>query len=112
VISFRTEMVVDHIENDSDTMLMCCIDEAAHIIRPTIGMGRSKVIDPIVAPVAIPRELRHRHDLNHRHTKVTDGWQLTCERLPGSFRSVGADMDLVDNCLVGRNTAPILISPG
>ena len=38
IIAVRTEMVVDHVENDRETALMRCIDQSAQFVRLTVDV--------------------------------------------------------------------------
>ena len=64
VIPFRPEMVVDDIQSHSQTTLMARIDKSFEAFRTTVRILDSERVYAVIAPVAIPRELSDRHDLN------------------------------------------------
>lgn len=63
-ITLRPEMVVDHIQDDSDAMSVTGIDELLQFARTTVGILNGKGEYAIVAPVAISRELVNGHQFD------------------------------------------------
>src|SRR6476661_6974326 len=51
IIAVRTEMVVDHVENDSETAPMCRIDQRTQIVRSAIDASWRVKQHPVVTPI-------------------------------------------------------------
>src|SRR5581483_8437681 len=64
VVARGAKMVVNHVQNDSQTMLMTGIHETLEAVRSPITMVRSIQIDAVVAPAPCPRKFRHWHQLD------------------------------------------------
>src|SRR5579862_8341438 len=68
VISVGTEMVVNHVEDDTQAECVGTLDEAAEVIRPAVQARGSKQINPIIAPAEAARELGNRHHFNRGYS--------------------------------------------
>src|SRR5262249_34063684 len=64
VISFRSEVVVNDVENDGETVLVTSVDQALQAVRAAVRVLRSERLHPVVAPVAAAGKLRDRHQLD------------------------------------------------
>ena len=107
----RSEVVVDDVEDDAQTVAMRVVDEAAQVLRPAIGAGRRPPIDAVIAPVPPAREVGNRHQLDRGDPEPAELGQLLDQRGKGSLGGVGADVELVDDQVVGRQTGPGFVAP-
>src|SRR5437870_205002 len=64
VISLRPEVVINHIKDHGHAMVVTGIDEPFKTRRPAVRLQHSERLDTVIAPVPIPGELRHCHDLD------------------------------------------------
>src|SRR5258708_7988845 len=64
VIAFRPKMIVDHIDDNSDTPGVCGIDEGMKTRDTAIGILYGERIHAIVTPVAFAGKLRQGHELD------------------------------------------------
>src|SRR5207248_642135 len=85
IISVRTEVIVNDIENQTEARGVCLVRKAAEIIRVAVEARRREDIDAIVTPPKFPGELRDRHDFEHRDAEIDKLGNLPRGRLPGAF---------------------------
>ena len=107
----RSEVVVDDVEDDPQTEAMRFVDEAAQVLGPAIGAGRRPPIDAVIAPVPAAGEVGNRHQLDRGDPEPAQLGQLIDQRGKGSLRGVGADVELVDDQVVDRQTGPGFVAP-
>jgi hypothetical protein len=68
IISFRPEVIVDHIKNYHQPARMSGVDQRLQIVRTAIGRVRSKQQHAVVAPVPAAREIGNRHQFERGDT--------------------------------------------
>src|SRR5207244_751382 len=68
IIPVGSKMVVNNIENYSQTQRMRAIDKCAQIVRSPIQVGRGEEIDSVVSPSEIPWKIGDWHHLDHRNS--------------------------------------------
>src|SRR5208282_5279201 len=56
IISFRPEMVVNHIQNHRQATLMACVNQPFEPLRTSIRILHRERVNAIIAPIALPRE--------------------------------------------------------
>ena len=61
IITFRSQMVINYIQNNSYAALMALINKSLQSIRASIRVLYSKGIDAVISPISFSRELRYRH---------------------------------------------------
>ena len=61
VIALRSEVVVDHIEEDHEAQRMGMVDECLQLIRCSIRRVRRVEKNTVVAPITIAREVGEAH---------------------------------------------------
>src|SRR5262245_20948043 len=66
IISFRTEVVVNDIENNGQTLLVASIDQALQAGWSAVGILHGEGINTVIAPVSATGKLPHRHKLHGR----------------------------------------------
>src|SRR5437660_10179432 len=69
IIPIRPEVIVNHIENDTEAQPMRSIYERAKIIGRAIEPSWREQIDSIIPPTKSARELGDRHHLKHRNSE-------------------------------------------
>src|SRR5262245_2075300 len=87
IISIRAEMVINDVEDDAETELVCTIDEGAKIVRCSVEMGRREKVDSVISPAEGSRELGNRHDLQQRDSDTGQMRQKFLRRVPRAFLS-------------------------
>ena len=98
----RAEVVVDDVEHDGEALTMGGVDEARQPLRTAVGGVRREGVEPVVAPAAVAREGRHRHQLDCGDAELAQPAQArdhAVERARGRER---ADVELVEDELVER----------
>src|SRR5271165_1929213 len=57
VASIGTEMVVDDVEDHTETQLVRTVDEPAHVVRLAINVVRSEQVHTVVSPAELAGKL-------------------------------------------------------
>ena len=70
VVAVWAEVIVDHVKNYADAVLMSGVDHLAKIVRAAISVKRREKIDSVVAPTDISSELSQRHALKNGNAEV------------------------------------------
>ena len=112
IISIRSEVVIDDIEDNGDSMLVRGIDKRAHVVRCAVEPGRSEKVDAIVAPAEAAREVGDRHHLNHGDAGFGKLREFAPCALPVSLFGKCTDVHFVDDLALGCRSAPALVGPG
>ena len=111
VVTFRAEVVVDDVEHHGDTTSVSRGDEGFQLLRPAVGGLRSELQHTVIAPAALARKIGDRHELDGGDTQPSQVVELIFHAREGAFRAERADVQLVDNGLMPRPAAPLLIVP-
>ncbi len=111
IVSLRSEMVVDHVEEDHQAARMRRRHQALEILRCAVGRIRGKQQDAVVSPVAFAGKIRHRHEFDRRHAKPHQIVQALDGGVESTLWRKGADMQFVDHGLLPRTAAPGLVRP-
>ncbi len=70
VISLGTQMVVDHVQHYGQAARVTGIDQSLEPGCSAIRMLRGERINAVIAPIALSRKLRHRHDFDGRDAQL------------------------------------------
>ncbi len=70
IITIGSEVVVDHIEQNGESLCMAGCDKSGEILGRAIGRLRRKQIDAVVTPAVLTRKGRKWHDFNMGHAKA------------------------------------------
>src|SRR5208282_5315768 len=111
MVSYRTDMVVDDVEDDGDPQSVGAVDEAAEINRLSVETSWREKINAIISPTEPAREFRHGHDFEAGYTELGERWKFAQGSIPASLRGKCADMHLVDDEVLARDPAPRLVGP-
>jgi hypothetical protein len=112
IVTFRSEMVIDHVYQHGNSPGVCCIDQALKAPDASIGMLDGEGVHSIIAPVALTRELSQGHEFDGVDTQIRQVVQAADD----AFEIVGigeaACMQFVDDHIAERQTFPFRILPG
>ena len=61
VVAFRSEVIVDHVDQYGDAAVVSGLDESAQAGGATVGAGYGEGGDYVVAPVAVAGSLGEGH---------------------------------------------------
>ena len=111
VAAVRTEVVVDHVEDDAEPHAVRGVDEALERVGIAVAVVRREQGDAVIAPVEAAGEFRHRHDLEHGYPKVAQSRQLADRGIEGPVGGERADVQLVDHLSGQRYPAPGVVGP-
>src|SRR5215218_11235385 len=111
VVSFGTEVVVDHVEEGHEASGVGVLHEVLEFIRGPVGAFRGERQYAVVAPVTTTRELGERHQLDSRDAKLDKVVELFLDTGEGSFGGKGADVQLVQDDLLPGASLPVLVPP-
>ena len=63
-VAVRTQVIVDHVENDSDLHGMRGIHQRAEVVRRPVNSRRRKQHNAVVTPVSAAREISNGQQLD------------------------------------------------
>ena len=86
IVAIRTEMIVNHVEDDGETALMRRIDQSAEFVRPAVDASRRVKQHAVISPVACTRKIGDRHDLECRDAKVDQVVEFADRRVESSLQ--------------------------
>src|SRR5580658_1561232 len=111
VISLRTKMVVNHVQQNHDSAAVSALNEFFEILWPTIGTIASKRIDSVVTPISLSRKIRNRHQLHRSDPEFRE----IVESLPRGQKSSAlrerTNVQFIDDGFFPPATPPIIIQP-
>lgn len=102
----RAEVVVDHVQDDSQPRAGRAVDEDTEVVRRPVQARGREGKDAVVAPAEAACKLADRHDLHDRDAgarQLREPRQRTAPRPSGSER---ADVELVDDLPFQLGAAP------
>ena len=111
VVAVRPQMVVDDVQDDAEAAGVRGVHQATQRLRAAVDAAGREEIDAVVAPVALARELGHRHQLQRRHAQRAQRIEPFDQRVERAFRRVGADVALVDDQRLRIEAAPASVAP-
>jgi hypothetical protein len=110
-IAVRPEVVVHDIEHHHEPERVRRVDERFQIFGPAIATVGREQQHAVVAPVAAPREVRDRHQLDHRDAEPHEVLEPLCCRPERALGGERADVQLVDDGAGPRPPAPLFVAP-
>ena len=107
----RAEVVVHDVQQNRQAETVRRIHEAAQVVGRSVRARRREETDAVVPPIARPRKVGDRHQLDDRHAEVGE-----IRKLPGhAGERAGTrectDVQLVDDGVAKRDAAPRLVRP-
>ena len=106
VVSFRSEMVVNHVEHHGKAEPVAGVDQALEARRTAVRVLRGERVHAVVAPVAVSGKLRHGHDLESGDAQRGEPGELPDGGVERAFGRKGPDVHLVENVLFERQAFP------
>ncbi len=106
VVALRPQVVVHHVENHGNALLMTGLYQLRELQRPPVAGLHSKGKHPVVAPVAAPREGGYGHDLYGIHAQLFEVRQLVVHGHEGPLGGERAHVQLVDHQLAQAQPPP------
>ena len=80
------EVVVDDVEDHAEPRGVRRVDEPREAVGAAVGRMRREGVEPVVAPAAVPREGRDRHQLDRRHAELAQRRQVLDRAVEGARR--------------------------
>ena len=111
VVPFRSEVVVDDIEDDGEIVGVRRVDQTLEGQRPAVGALRRIGLDAVVAPVPRSRKLGDGEQLDRRHAELFELVEAADDGVKRPFRREGADVQLVDDVRLKWQTSPMAVLP-
>ncbi len=97
VISGRTEVVVDNVEQHREAKAVSSVDEPLQSIGPAIRFVYGKESHAVVAPSMIAIEGRYGHQFYMGDTKIAKVFELRDRGIKGTLLGKCSQMEFVDN---------------
>src|SRR5215469_823826 len=111
VVSLGPKMVVDHIQHHGEPHSMAFIHQALQGYRSSIAGLRGKRIYAVVSPIALLRELRHRHQFEGGDPKILQTLQPWSNRIERTLLREGPHVNLIKDIVVLLQSGPTSIGP-
>jgi hypothetical protein len=111
IVPFRTDVVVDDVEDHRQVALVRGIHQAPKLLRPAVGAVWSVERHAVVSPVAVPGKLGDRHDLDRRDAERAHPRQMIDRAGERTLGRESTDVQLVDDQIGHRPAPPPLIRP-
>src|SRR2546426_5113129 len=111
VISFRANVVVNHIEHDSETALMAGIHKSLEASRAAVRILNGEGKNAVVSPVPAARELSDRHQLDRRDAGFSDLVEMRNNSVERFLRSESSNVEFVDEVVFDRKPEPVTVFP-
>ena len=102
----RADVVVDDVEDDPEAFAVRGVDEARQALRPAVCRMWRPRVEPVVAPAALAREGRDRHQLDRGDAELAQLAQARDHPVERAFRAERADVQLVQHELLEREPVP------
>ena len=97
------DVVVDDVEDHGEPGRVRRVDEAREPVRAAVGAVRREGEHAVVAPAALAREGRDRHQLDRGHAELGELRQARGGRVERALGRERADVQLVDHELLERH---------
>jgi hypothetical protein len=104
-------VVVDDVEDHAEAGRVRRVDEAREPGRAAVGGMHGVRVEAVVAPAALAREGRDRHELDRCDTEPAQPAQPRDDSLERPLLAEGADVELVEHEPVEREPRPAGVAP-
>ncbi|MHC2695560.1 hypothetical protein ACVME9_008051 [Bradyrhizobium liaoningense] len=111
VVSFRAEMIVDHVEKHHQPAQMSLVDQRLQVFGPAIGAVGRIPQHAVIAPAAAAREIGQRHQFERSDAGRRQMVELVDHGTVGALGREGADMSLDQHRLFPGTAAPFARAP-
>ena len=111
VIAFRSEVVVDGVQNHGQPFPVAGVDKPLQPGRTAVGTLYGKGVDPVIAPVALSRELGYGHQFHSGDAQRRQPVQVIGHPVERAFRCEGAHVEFVEDVTAQGWGTPLVIRP-
>ena len=111
IVALGPEVVVHDVEKDHQAVAVHGFDQTLQIVGSAVARIGREGEHAVVAPVATPRKIGDRHQLDRGHAEIRQIGQALDRRAKGTSGRESADVQLVDDRLVPRPAGPVAIVP-
>ena len=111
VIAVRTEMVVDHIQEDHQSLLMCGLNQVLQIFGPSVTALRSIGQNAVVSPSPLARKIGDWHQLDGGYTEGDQIVEFLLHSFVCSRRREGTDVQFIENSFFPGLAGPFAVLP-
>src|SRR5215207_819282 len=111
VVSARTQVVVDDVDDHAETVSVAGIDESLEAVRTTVRLVYGEPADAVVAPAVRTVESRYRHHLDQVDSEVNEVIEPGDRSIERAGRRERADVHLVDDAAGQVHAAPAVVGP-
>src|SRR5258708_36314920 len=73
VVSLRSKMVVNNVQKDLHSTDMSGVHKVLEILLAAVGAIDREVINAVIAPISLPREVGHRHQFQACDSMIGKG---------------------------------------
>jgi hypothetical protein len=104
-------LVVDDVEDHGKAARVGRVDEPPEIVGRAVVVRRREQIDAVVTPVARAGSFGHRHQLDRGDAERREVVEPRFDTGERARRRERADVQLVDDEVVARHAAPVVVGP-
>ena len=111
IVTFRAEVVVDHVQEDHQVAAMRLVDQALQVVRGAVGIVGGIGQNAVVTPSPASREVGQRQELDRGDAEIGQMVQLAADAVIGALVGEAADVEFIQDGLFPRAAAPIRVPP-
>jgi hypothetical protein len=111
VVAFGAEVVVDHVDQHHQPQAVRRVDQRLQLVGRAVGGIGREMQNAVVAPVALARKVRERHQLDGGHAQFGEFPEPFARGVEGAFGRERADVQLVHHGLFPWAAAPRAVVP-
>ena len=111
VVTFGTEVVVDHVDQHHHPQCVRRIDEGLQLVRRSVDRIGCELQHTVVAPVALAGKVGERHQLDGGDAQIGQRRQAPSSGRKVALGSEGANVQFIDHRFFPRAPVPIGILP-
>src|SRR5882672_11238717 len=109
VIPLRAKMVVDHVHDDGEAVVMAGIHQFLQAGGTAVGILRRVEAGAVVSPIAIPGKFGDRHDFDGGNAEVAKIGEMRNCAFKRALRGERTGMEFIDDEVFERDSGPALV---
>src|SRR5690606_14564536 len=111
IVSFGTKMIVYDVQDNSYSVLVAGIHQPLQGSRASVAVLNGKTEYAVVTPVALPRELRNRHNFNRIDAQCFQIRKTFNNAIEVSLLGKRPDMQFVDDEIARVGRTEVVVCP-
>ena len=112
IIPFRSQVIVDHIEDYRETLSVACVNQPLQSIRPAVGFMRGEEVHSVIPPAPGSGKGVDGHKLHMGDSQVREVVQPVQHSVERPLRAERPHLQFIDDGRSQRRRLPACIGPG